>query len=475
VLSGEETFASKTNLMAKVKKTDTLTPNQKKSASRLSIVNPHAAGIDIGDTIHAVAVPPQAAEESVRIFTTMTCDHTTISDWLRECGVNTVAMESTGVYWKPLFSHLVRAGFEVFLVNSRNVKNVSGRKTDEGDAVWIQKLHSYGLLRSSYLPDDEQEALRTLVRFRKVLLSDSSRCVLRMQKSLELMNIKLHTVISDITGQTGTAIVTAIIGGERNADAFLPLVGHRIKADSEMIRKSLQGNWRTEHLFTLSESYDLYRYYQQRITVCDQQIEEQLRNYEAQRNDGAIETSAKDTVNRQDKKLKQKNAPRFNVRGYLDRILGVDVLAIYGLSETGGLQILAETGTDMTKWENEKHFASWLNLCPNNKLSGGKLISSKVKKGRPSIAGQAFRAAANAVQRSDHWLADYFRRMKSIGGNKYAIVATANKLSTIYYKMVRYQAEFAPVNPQEYNAKRNEHKIKYLERKLNELKAIKNG
>jgi transposase len=296
-----------------------------------------------------------------------------------------------------------------------------------------------------------------------------------MQKSLELMNIKLHTVISDITGQTGTAIVTAIIGGERNANAFLPLVGHRIKADSEMIRKSLQGNWRTEHLFTLSESYDLYRYYQQRITVCDQQIEEQLRNYEAQRNDGAIETSAKDTVNRQDKKLKQKNAPRFNVRGYLDRILGVDVLAIYGLSETGGLQILAETGTDMTKWENEKHFASWLNLCPNNKLSGGKLISSKVKKGRPSIAGQAFRAAANAVQRSDHWLADYFRRMKSIGGNKYAIVATANKLSTIYYKMVRYQAEFAPVNPQEYNAKRNEHKIKYLERKLNELKAIKNG
>ena len=405
----------------------------------------------------------------------MTCDHTTISDWLRECGVNTVAMESTGVYWKPLFSHLVRAGFEVFLVNSRNVKNVSGRKTDEGDAVWIQKLHSYGLLKSSYLPDDEQEALRTLVRFRKVLLSDSSRCVLRMQKSLELMNIKLHTVISDITGQTGTAIVTAIIGGERNAEAFLPLVGHRIKADSEMIRKSLQGNWRTEHLFTLSESYDLYRYYQQRIAVCDQQIEEQLRNYEARRNEGVIETSAKDTVNRQDKKLKQKNAPRFNVRGYLDRILGVDVLAIYGLSETGGLQILAETGTDMTKWENEKHFASWLNLCPNNKLSGGKLISSKVKKGRPSIAGQAFRAAANAVQRSDHWLADYFRRMKSIGGNKYAIVATANKLSTIYYKMVRYQTAFAPVNPQEYNAKRNEHKIKYLERKLNELKAIKSG
>ena len=461
--------------MAKVKKSESLTQKQKKAASALSIINPHAAGIDIGDTIHAVAVPPGASEEPVRIFGTMTCDLTQISEWLKECSINTVAMESTGVYWKPLFSHLVRAGFEVFLVNARNVKNVSGRKTDESDAAWLQKLHSCGLLSSSYLPGDEQEALRTLVRFRKTLISDASRWVLRMQKSMELMNIKLYTVISDITGETGTAIVAAIIGGERNAEAFLPLVSKRIKTDREIIKKSLQGNWRTEHLFTLSQSYDLYQYYKKRIEVCDQQIEEQLRNYEDVRNDGVIETSAKDTVERQNKKIKQKNAPRCNIRGYLHRILGVDVLAIYGLSDGAGLQILAETGTDMSKWPNEKHFISWLNLCPNNKLSGGKLISSKVMKGHPSIAGQAFRAAANSVQRSDHWLGDYFRRMKAKGGNKYAIVATANKLATIYYKMVRYQAEFTPINLDDYNSKRNEHKIKYLERKLQQLKSTQSS
>jgi transposase len=456
--------------MAKVKKSVDLRQKQAKAASALSIINPHAAGIDIGDKIHAVAVPPGASEEAVRIFGTMTCDLMAISDWLRECNVNTVAMESTGVYWKPLFSHLVRAGFEVFLVNARNVKNVSGRKTDESDAAWLQKLHSCGLLSSSYLPEDEQEALRTLVRFRKTLLSDSSRCVLRMQKSLELMNIKLHTVISDITGKTGTAIVTAIISGERNAEMLLPLVDKRIKADKETIKRSLQGNWRTEHLFTLHQSYDLYQYYQKRIDACDQQIEEQLSNYEAACNEGVIDTCDKNGVSHQDKKQKKKNTPRFNVRGYLHRILGIDVLAIYGLNEGGGLQILAETGTDMSKWPTEKHFISWLNLCPNNKVSGGKLISSKVMKRHPSIAGQAFRFAANSVQRSDHWLGDYFRRMKAKGGNKYAIVATANKLATIYYKMVRYQTEFTPVNIDEYNSKRNEHKIKYLEQKLQKLK-----
>ena len=417
--------------MAKVKKSVDLKQKQAKVASALSIINLHAAGIDIGDKIHAVAVPPGASQEPVRIFGTMTCDLMAISDWLRDCNVNTVAMESTGVYWKPLFSHLVRAGFEVFLVNARNVKNVSGRKTDESDAAWLQKLHSCGLLSSSYLPEDEQEALRTLVRFRKTLLSDSSRCVLRMQKSLELMNIKLHTVISDITGKTGTAIVTAIISGERNAEMLLPLVDKRIKADKETIKRSLQGNWRTEHLFTLHQSYDLYQYYQKRIDACDQKIEEQLSNYEAACNEGAIDTCDKNAMSHQDKKQKKKNAPRFNVRRYLHRILGTDVLAIYGLNEGGGLQILAETGTDMSKWPTEKHFISWLNLCPNNKVSGGKLISSKVMKRHPSIAGQAFRAAANAVQRSDHWLGDYFRRMKAKGGNKYAIVATANKLATI--------------------------------------------
>jgi transposase len=457
--------------MAKVKRP--APKPKKKEVEALSIINPHAAGIDIGDTIHAVAVSPASAEDPVRIFGTMTCDLKAISDWLKQCKVNTIAMESTGVYWKPLFSHLVREGFEVFLVNARNVKNVSGRKTDQSDAAWLQKLHSCGLLSSSYLPDEQQEALRTLVRFRQCLVSDSSRYILRMQKSMELMNIKLHTVISDITGRTGTAIVEAILTGERNAEAFLPLVNSRIKADTDTIVKSLEGTWRTEHLFTLGQSYEMYCHYKTRIEECDKQIQEHLLIYEALQNDGEVKPGTKE-VAVGPKKKKQKNSPRYNVRDYLWRILKTDVMAIYGISDMAGLQILSETGTDMSKWPTEKHFVSWLNLCPNNKLSGGKLISSHVLKGCPSIAGRAFRAAANSVQFSDHWLGDYFRRMRAKGGNKYAIVATANKIATIYYIMVRNGTAFNPPNPEDYQTKRKEQKIKYLEQKLLQLKSDTN-
>lgn len=301
--------------MAKVNRNTSQTQQKKKAeqaVSSLSLIHPAAAGIDIGQTLHAVAVPPGSVPEGeapVRSFGAMTCDLQEIGAWLKACGVETVAMESTGVYWKPLFSLLTRMGFEVYLVNARNVKNVSGRKTDESDAAWLQKLHSCGLLSSSYLPADEQEALRTLVRFRKTLLQDASRCILRMQKSLELMNVKLHTVISDIVGQTGMAIVEAIIAGERNGEAFLPLVNPRIKAHSDTIVKSLQGSWREEHLFTLAQSCTLYKFYKERIAACDTQIETQLKMYEALRNEGVVETGPKDTVERQNRKTKYKNHP----------------------------------------------------------------------------------------------------------------------------------------------------------------------
>ena len=448
---------------------------KQKSIVEMPLVNAYSAGIDVGDTEHVVAIPEGIDKERVKKFGTMTCHLEEIVAWLQCCNIQTVAMESTGVYWKPLFTMLVINGFEVYLVNSRHVKNVTGRKTDEDDAMWIQKLHSCGLLKTSYLPDDEQEALRTLVRYRKTLLEDMSRFINRMQKSLELMNIKFHTVINDITGKTGKAVVEAIISGERNAANFLPFIDHRIKADHETIQKSLEGNWREEHLFTLKESYEFYKMYQERIAVCDAQIEKQLQQYEASQNEGEMRTDATEkkdaSVNLPAKKKKKdKNHPKFNVRGYLERIHGVDVLAIYGLSDTGGLELLAETGTDLSKWENELHFVSWLNLCPNNKKSGGKIISSKLMKKKPNAASQAFRNAANAVQRSDHWLGDYFRRMKAKGGNKYAVVATANKLATIYYKMVRYKEEFNPLDLEQYQQKYKQARIAYLERKLSELK-----
>jgi len=446
----------------------------------MQVVNPYSAGIDVGDKEMVVALPEGLSDPRVRTFGTMTCDLEEIVAYLKTFEIDSVGMESTGVYWKPLFRKLIHEGIEVFLVNAAHVKNVSGRKDDENDAMWIQKLHSCGLLKSSYLPDEDQEALRTLVRHRKTLVRDSSRFVNRMQKSLELMNVKFHTVISDIVGQTGKAVVEAIIGGERNAANFLPLFSKRIKADLPTIEKSLQGNWLEEHLFTLKQNYEMYQLYWVKIVVCDQKIEEQLQQYEAKYNEGVIETAK--TVKEEPaatpggkkkkvaKKYGDKNRPRFNVHGHLERIYQVDVTAIYGINSTSALDIFAEVGTDLSKWKNEKHFVSWLNLCPNNKISGGKLISSKLFHKKPNPASLAFRAAANGVQKSDNWLGDYFRRKKAKGGNKYAIIATANKIAAIFYKMVRYKEEFKPVELEQYQQKYKQVKIAYLERKLMQLK-----
>lgn len=445
-------------------------PSKKKNAAAIPVVHPNAAGIDIGDTFHAVAVPEGQDEPRVRVFGSMTTDLLLLAEWLKKCKVDTVAMESTGVYWKPLFSLLVQQGIEVYLVNAKHIKNISGRKSDEDDAVWIQKLHSCGLLKSSFLPNDEQEALRSVVRYRRTLREDQCRFVLRMQKALELMNIKLHTIISDITGQSGLAVITAIIAGERDPEKLQEYVGKGVHADRATILKSLQGNFRQEQLFLLKECYISYCYYQDRIAVCDQEIERQLRAYQKAEMLPVMAADKKNSEVRGAKKRAQKNCPAFNTCSFLKAILGVDVMAIYGIGEAAALEILSETGADLSKWETAKHFVSWLNLCPNNKVSGGKTISSMLLKKKPNAASQAFRHAANAVSRSDNWLGDYFRRMKAKGGNRYAIVATANKIATIYYKMVRYKQEFNPVDLKEYEQKYKQVKIAYLERKLNKLK-----
>jgi len=403
------------------------------NASPISIINPNAAGIDIGDKMHVVAVPNGRSEKTVREFGTMICDLELIVKWLKECQIDTVSMESTGVYWKPLFSLLLANNIEVYLVNARHVRNVTGRKNDQQDAQWLQQLHSFGLLKSSYLPEEEQEGLRALVRYRHTLIQDSSRFVLRMQKSMELMNVKIHTILSDLMGKTGTAIIEAIVNGERNAENFISFVDRRIKTDKATIVKSLQGNWREEHLFTLKESYRFYTFYLQEIKACDVAIEKQLIHYEAFIQRGDIEEQQSQPVTKF--KKTSKNGPGFNMVHYLQRIHQVNVMAIYGLSDISALEILAETGTDMSKWNDEKHFVSWLNLCPNNKISGGKIISSNILKKKPNLASQAFRTAANSICKSNHWLGDYFRRMRSKGGHKYAIVATANKIASIYYKI----------------------------------------
>jgi len=438
---------------------------KKKSFVSMPLVHANAAGIDVGDTIHAVAIPIGRDDVNVKTFGSMTCDLQSIVSWLQDCKIDTVAMESTGIYWKPLFSILIKSGFDVSLVNAKQVRNVSGRKHDETDAVWIQKLHSCGLLRSSYLPEGEQESLRTLVRYRKTLTQDCNRFILRMQKAMGMMNIKLHTVIRDITGKTGTAIVEAIINGERDPEKLLVYVDKHIKANSDTIVKSLQGNWLTDQLYLLEDCYCNYQHYKERISACDVAIENQLQQYLKE-----IFPAAKVESNNTSTKQATKNKPKFNTCGYFKAILGTDVTAIFGISDISALEILSETGTDMTKWETSKHFVSWLNLCPNNKISGGKLISSMLMRKKPNVASQAFRNAANAVQRSDNWLGDYFRRMKSKGGNKYAMVATASKMATIYYRMVLNKVEFNPLDLHIYQQKYKQAKITYLERKLHDLK-----
>jgi hypothetical protein len=288
---------------------------------------------------------------------------------------------------------------------------------------------------------------------------------LRLQKALELMNLKIHAVISDITGTTGTKIIEAIIAGERNAENFLPLMSVRIKADKETLVKSLQGNWRNEYLFLLNQSYQMYLFLQKQIAICDAQIEQALQTFSVKESEGEL-------IQQEPKifKAKHRKQPKFNTRAYLHRIHQVDVMDIYGISEIAALEILAETGTNLEKWHSEKHFVSWLNLSPNNKISGGKLISSELLRKKQNAASMAFKAAANGLQRSDHWLGDYFRRMKAKGGNKYAIVATARKLATIYYKMVRYKQVFQPFDNDEYKKKYQQVKIAYLERALARLK-----
>jgi transposase len=441
----------------------------KKQTATLPLVHPNAAGTSIGDTFHAVAVPEGRDEVRVRRFGAMTCDLFQLADWLKQCSIDTVAMESTGVYWKPLFSILIKEGFEVFLVNSRHVRNVSGRKNDEDDAMWIQKLHSCGLLKSSFLPSDEQEALRALVRFRRTLVEDSSRFVLRMQKALEQMNIKLHTIISDMTGQSGLAVINAILAGERNPDKLQEFVGKTVKADRVTILKSLQGNFREEQLFLLKECYHSYCYYQERISVCDKEIERQLHAFQKAELIPAAKKENQAPALSGAKKKARRNRPCFNTHSFLQAIHGVDVMAIYGMGEGAALEILAETGADLSKWPSAKHFVSWLNLCPNNKISGGKVISSMLLKKQPNAASRSFRHVANAVARSNNWLGDYFRRMKAKGGNKYAIIATANKIATIYYKMVRYKQEFNPLDLKDYQQKYKHAKIAFLERKLSQL------
>jgi transposase len=362
------------------------------------ILESSAAGIDVGAREMYVAAPPDRDAQPVRVFQTFTEDLEKLADWLVQCGVTTVAMESTGVYWIPVFEILERRQLRPRLVDARHMKNVPGRRTDWQECQWLQYLHSVGLLRPAFRPDDEVCALRALVRHRTELIQMASQHVLHMQKALTQMNIQLHHVISDLTGLTGMAIVNAIVEGQRNASELAKLRDTRIKADGETIRKSLVGNWREEHLFTLKQSRDLYTTYQQQIAACDREIEKLFRQ-------------TMPRVDPDERPLPPDNKPKthnkkpestFNLRTEAYKLFGVDLTQIPGLARDV-LGLYSEIGRDMSRWTTAAHFTSWLTLCPDNDISGGRVLWRGTRR-QKNRAAQLFRMAAYGLHRSQSLL-----------------------------------------------------------------------
>ena len=419
------------------------------------LVNLNAAGIDISSTEHVVAVPEDRTKESVRTFQGFTRDLHQLATWLKACNIETIAMESTGVYWYDLYTILLDYDFEVYLVNAYHVKNVPGRKSDVSDARWLQELHTFGLLRGSYQPDNLTRSLRDYVRQRKNIIRQMTRETQRMQKALEQMNIKLNNVIRDLNGKTGTKIITKILEGERDPKILAQYRDGRIKASEETLIKSLEGNWREEQVFNLRLAYEHYLFLQNQLKQCDKESEKVIAKMPC--------TSSSKKV---DKIKKSKNNPSFNVSQYLYQALGVDVTKIYGIKEITALTIFSETGIGLKdKFPTEKQFLSWLNVVPSNKITGGKIISSRVKR-KKNNAGQAFRDAANALWTAQNPMGDYLRRKKAKSGGKQSVVATAKKIASVYYKMVTEKVEFDPVKL----TKNNE---TYLKEKLKKLEKMK--
>lgn len=436
-----------------------------KTGTGFSLINAHAAGIDIGDTEHYVAVE-NGEEHEVRCFDAFTADLRDIVQWLTSIGITAVAMESTGIYWLPLYLMLEDAGVNVYLVNAKNTKNVTGRKKDDSDAVWIQKLHRCGLLQKSFQPEHENRILRNYVRQRKNLITMGSDSVRRMQKALELMNIKVHTVISDLIGKSGMKIIAAILEGERDVEVLAGLCDPRIQATEEEVIKSLEGIWSDEYLFMLKQAYDEYYFYQKQIKDCNKKIQEQLLKQVAIVKQGDISEVLKENST---KKKGKKNQFDFDVAGHFQALIGVDLCKIPGVNEVTVLELIAEIGTDMSKWYNAKHFAAWLNLAPNTKITGGKIISSKMMR-KKNKAGQTLKMSASCLARNKTPLGDYYRRMRAKLGGKGAVLATAHKLARIIFVMLKdkkeYNAEMLNESQEKFNLKR----IKHLEKQLAKLK-----
>jgi transposase len=431
----------------------------------LPTIFPNAAGIDISADELVVAVPPDRDPQPMRVFRTFTPDLEALVAWLLACGIDTVAMESTGVYWLPLYELLEQHGIVPYLVNGRHVKSVPGRKSDWNDAQWLQKLHTLGLLRASFRPDVEIAALRTLTRYRAELIAHRAPHILHMQKALQQMNIQLERVLSDIMGTSGQAIIRAIVAGERDPIVLAQLRNPGCKSSEETIAKALSGTWKDELLFVLTQALVIYDVYTAQIAVCDGEIEQYLQRMDAR---GGDPHAALPDLPPAKRDSRSKNAPSFNARAHYARLVGVDLVAVMGLSSSSVQTIISEIGTDMSRFPTSKHFCAWLGLAPRNDISGGKVLRSRTMK-VVNRATQAFRQAAQSVSRSDSAVGAYYRAMRARKGPEQATVATAHKIARIVYHLLKYGEAYEAENADAYEQKRQERELRVLTRRAAKL------
>jgi len=410
-----------------------------KKATEQAVFQPNAGGIDIGAREIYVAAPPDRDEHPVRQCGTFSSDLDQMGEWLVSCGITTVAMESTGVYWIPVYDAMERHGIEACLVDPRNMKNVPGKRTDFHECQWIQHLHSLGLLHAAFRPESGVRAVRALMRRRNDLVEMASQHVQHMQKALTQMNVQFQHVISDLTGLTGLAILDAILEGERDPAVLAKLRDPRIKANEETIRKSLEGNWRAELLLVLKQRLSLYRSYRDQIQACDQEIEKLVAAFEP-RVDPAEKPLPEDRKKRQRQRKKKSGSADFDMRTEAYQLFGVDLTQIPGVM-TLVLLLFSEVGRDMSRWPTAAHFVSWLGLCPDNDISGGKVLSRAARRTN-NRAGTLFRMAASSLYREQSPIGDYLRRMKAKLGPAAGTTATAHKIAIIFYTMVKNQVEY---------------------------------
>lgn len=439
-----------------------MTTRRKSPGAGLPVINPRAAAIDVGSRFHVVAVAPELSDQPVQTFLAFTDDLQRMARWLKELGIATVAMESTGVYWVAVYEVLQACGIEVVVANARDARSVPGRKSDVNDAQWLQRLHACGLLRGSFRPEREIAELRAYLRLRERHLDYAASHIQHMQKALTFMNLQLHHVVSDVTGVTGLRIVRAIVAGERDPKVLARMRDIRCKASIETVEAALIGNYQPEHVFALQQSLALYDFYQAQVAECDLRIEQVLARLAAEHPhpDAPLPKARHRT--------RQPNAVDFEVRPLLHQILGTDLTQIHGIGPYLALRLISECGTDLSRWPTAKHFTSWLALSPGCKISGGKVLSSRTRKTSNPIAAH-LRLAAVTVGRTSTALGAFYRRLAARIGKAKAVTATARKLAILFYNTMRFGQQYCDPGADQYERAYRDRVIKQLHRRAAEF------